>query len=121
MMGIIAAGAYVPRLRLQRQGGQPHQILLESRAGLSGAGAARPGGGIGGRRWQVASGIGWRSWGWAAPASASVEKLKDTSYGGLPVRTRGATYDMISVTGSAPGNFAQLAGAYRARHGVEGA
>jgi acetyl-CoA C-acetyltransferase len=47
-----------------------------------------------------------------------VEKLKDTGYGGLPVRTRGTTFDMVGVTGSAPGNFAQLAGAYRARHGV---
>jgi len=48
-----------------------------------------------------------------------VEKLKDTGYGGLPVRTRGTTFDMVGVTGSAPGNFAQLAGAYRAKHGVE--
>ena len=47
-----------------------------------------------------------------------VEKLKDTGYGGLPVRTRGTTYDMVGVTGSAPGNFAQLASAYRAAHGV---
>lgn len=47
-----------------------------------------------------------------------VEKLKDTGYGGLPVRTRGTTYDMINVTGSAPGFFAQLAGAYRAKFGV---
>lgn len=47
-----------------------------------------------------------------------VEKLKDTGYGGLPVRTRGSTHDMIGVTGSAPGNFAQLAAAYRAKHGV---
>lgn len=47
-----------------------------------------------------------------------VEKLKDTGYGGLPVRTRGSTFDMIGVTGSAPGNFAQLAAAYRARHDV---
>jgi acetyl-CoA C-acetyltransferase len=46
------------------------------------------------------------------------EKLKDTGYGGLPVRTRGTSFDMLNVTGSAPGNFAQLAGAYRARHGV---
>jgi acetyl-CoA C-acetyltransferase len=46
------------------------------------------------------------------------EKLKDTGYGGLPVRSRGATFDMIGVTGSAPGNFAQLAAAYRAKHGV---
>lgn len=47
-----------------------------------------------------------------------VEKLKDTGYGGLPVRTRGTTYDMVNVTGSAPGFFAQLAAAYRAKHGV---
>jgi acetyl-CoA C-acetyltransferase len=47
-----------------------------------------------------------------------VEKLKDTGYGGLPVRTRGTTSDMIGVTGSAPGNFAQLASAYRAVHKV---
>jgi acetyl-CoA C-acetyltransferase len=47
-----------------------------------------------------------------------VEKLKDTGYGGLPVRTRGTTHDMIGITGSAPGNFAQLASAYRAEHGV---
>ena len=47
-----------------------------------------------------------------------VEKLKDTGYGGLPVRTRGTNFDMMGVTGSAPGNFAQLAAAYRATHGV---
>jgi acetyl-CoA C-acetyltransferase len=47
------------------------------------------------------------------------EKLKDTGYGGLPVRTRGTTHDMVGITGSAPGNFAQLAGAYRAKHGVD--
>ncbi|MET0371621.1 MAG: acetyl-CoA acetyltransferase [Sphingobium sp.] len=47
-----------------------------------------------------------------------VEKLKDTGYGGLPVRTRGTTHDMIGITGSAPGNFAQLASAYRNVHGV---
>lgn len=47
-----------------------------------------------------------------------VEKLKDTGYGGLPVRTRGTTFDMIGITGSAPGNFAQLASAYRSAHGV---
>lgn len=46
------------------------------------------------------------------------EKLKDTGYGGLPVRTRGTLHDMIGITGSAPGNFAQLASAYRAVHGV---
>lgn len=47
-----------------------------------------------------------------------VEKLKDTGYGGLPVRTRGTTWDMIGVAGSAPGGFAQLAAAYQAEHGV---
>ena len=50
--------------------------------------------------------------------AVGVEKLKDTGYGGLPVRTRGTTYDMVGVVGSAPGNFAQLAAAYRAKHGV---
>ncbi|WIW89539.1 acetyl-CoA acetyltransferase [Sphingobium sp. V4] len=47
------------------------------------------------------------------------EKLKDTGYGGLPVRTRGTTFDMIGIVGSAPGNFAQLASAYSATHGVD--
>ena len=47
-----------------------------------------------------------------------VEKLKDTGYGGLPVRTRGTKWDAMGVTGSAPGNFAQLASAYRAKHNV---
>ncbi len=50
--------------------------------------------------------------------AVGVEKLKDAGYGGLPVRTRGTMFDMVGVVGSAPGNFAQLAGAYRARHGV---
>ena len=50
--------------------------------------------------------------------AVGVEKLKDPGYGGLPVRTRGTTYDMVGVVGSAPGNFAQLAAAYRAKHGV---
>ena len=47
-----------------------------------------------------------------------VEKLKDTGYGGLPIRTRGTQWDMIGTNGSAPGNFAQLASAYRNKHGV---
>ena len=51
--------------------------------------------------------------------AVGVEKLKDTGYGGLPTRTRGTRWDMIGVTGSAPGNFAQLASAYRAKHGVD--
>jgi acetyl-CoA C-acetyltransferase len=50
--------------------------------------------------------------------SLGVEKLKDTGYGGLPVRTRGTLWDMIGVNGSAPGNFAQLASAYRTEHRV---
>lgn len=47
-----------------------------------------------------------------------VEKLKDTGYGGLPVRSRGTMFDMTGVVGSAPGNFAQLASAYQERHGL---
>ena len=45
-----------------------------------------------------------------------VEKLKDTGYGGLPERTKG-TFDDLWLPGStAPGNFAQLASAYSAKH-----
>ena len=47
-----------------------------------------------------------------------VEKLKDTGYGGLPLRTKGVQNDLWMPYGSAPGTFAQLAGAYAARHGV---
>ncbi len=47
-----------------------------------------------------------------------VEKLKDTGYGGLPLRTKGLANDLWMPYGSAPGGFAQLAGAYGARHGV---
>jgi acetyl-CoA C-acetyltransferase len=47
-----------------------------------------------------------------------VEKLKDTGYGGLPVRTRGTMFDMVGVVGSAPGNFAQIASAYQAKYGM---
>lgn len=50
-----------------------------------------------------------------------VEKLKDTGFGGLPVRTKGAVNDLWMPYGSAPGTFAQLAGAYRAKHGVSAA
>jgi acetyl-CoA C-acetyltransferase len=50
--------------------------------------------------------------------AVGVEKLKDTGYGGLPVRTRGTMFDMVGVVGSAPGNFAQLASAYRNKHGI---
>jgi acetyl-CoA C-acetyltransferase len=47
-----------------------------------------------------------------------VEKLKDTGYGGLPGNANGTLAPLWAATGSAPGNFAQLASAYRARHGV---
>lgn len=47
-----------------------------------------------------------------------VEKLKDTGYGGLPQRGRGALNSMTWPNLSAPGSFAQLAGAYRAKHGL---
>ena len=48
-----------------------------------------------------------------------VEKLKDTGYGGLPQRGRGTLNNMTWPNSSAPGNFAQLAAAYRAKHGTE--
>jgi len=47
-----------------------------------------------------------------------VEKLKDTGYGGLPAREQGTLNPLWSANGSAPGNFAQLASAYRNKHGV---
>src|SRR6202453_919091 len=47
-----------------------------------------------------------------------VEKLKDTGYGGLPQREQGTLNPLWSANGSAPGNFAQLASAYRTKHGV---
>ncbi len=48
-----------------------------------------------------------------------VEKLKDTGYGGLPVRTRGVANDLWLPNTTAPGAFAQLASAYAATHGVQ--
>lgn len=48
-----------------------------------------------------------------------VEKLKDTGYGGLPVRTRGVANDLWLPNSTAPGAFAQLASAYAAMHGVD--
>ncbi|EKE43239.1 Thiolase, N-terminal domain subfamily, putative [Oceaniovalibus guishaninsula JLT2003] len=48
-----------------------------------------------------------------------VEKLKDTGYGGLPQRTRGTANDLYWPNVSAPGSFAQLASAYRAKHGID--
>ncbi|MFM6853411.1 MAG: acetyl-CoA acetyltransferase [Sphingopyxis sp.] len=50
-----------------------------------------------------------------------VEKLKDTGYGGLPLRTKGLANDLWMPYGSAPGTFAQLAGAYSQHHGVNSA
>lgn len=47
-----------------------------------------------------------------------VEKLKDTGYGGLPQRGRGALNNLYWANISAPGSFAQLATAYQAKHGV---
>jgi acetyl-CoA C-acetyltransferase len=47
-----------------------------------------------------------------------VEKLKDTGYGGLPLKTKGVQNDLWMPYGSAPGTFAQLAGAYAAKHGI---
>jgi acetyl-CoA C-acetyltransferase len=46
-----------------------------------------------------------------------VEKLKDTGYSGLPERTKGTFEDLYLPGSTAPGAFAQLAGAYAARHG----
>jgi acetyl-CoA C-acetyltransferase len=50
-----------------------------------------------------------------------VEKLKDTGYGGLPQRSRGVLNSMYWANISAPGAFAQLASAYRAKHGCDAA
>ena len=48
-----------------------------------------------------------------------VEKLKDTGYGGLPQRSRGMLNQMWWANYSAPGAFAQLASAYRRKHGID--
>jgi acetyl-CoA C-acetyltransferase len=50
--------------------------------------------------------------------AVGVEKLKDTGYGGLPGSLGGTLNPQWAANGSAPGNFAQLASAYRARHNV---
>jgi len=50
--------------------------------------------------------------------AVGVEKLKDTGYGGLPSSSRGTIGALVNPNMSAPGNFAQLASAYRAKHGV---
>ena len=47
-----------------------------------------------------------------------MEKIKDTGFGGLPATNYVTFGPQIGPSGSAPGNFAQLASAYRAKHGV---
>lgn len=47
-----------------------------------------------------------------------VEKLKDTGYGGLPLASVGTFIPQWYPNAVAPANFAQLATAYRRRHGV---
>ena len=47
-----------------------------------------------------------------------LEKLKDTGYGGLPPHGGGTKEAMTSPNVTAPGSFAQLASAYRARYNV---
>ncbi|MBI1239479.1 MAG: acetyl-CoA acetyltransferase [Alphaproteobacteria bacterium] len=46
------------------------------------------------------------------------EKLKDTGYGGLPTGQAGTLTPQWGANMSAPGSFAQLASAYRTKHGV---
>jgi acetyl-CoA C-acetyltransferase len=48
-----------------------------------------------------------------------VEKLKDTGYGGLPVATVGTYIPQWYPNAVAPANFAQVAAAYRYKHGVD--
>ena len=48
-----------------------------------------------------------------------VEKLKDTGYGGLPTATVGTYIPQWYPGAVAPANFAQLATAYRSKHGVD--
>lgn len=50
-----------------------------------------------------------------------VEKLKDTGYAGLPVATVGTYIPQWYPAAVAPANFAQLAAAYRAKHGIDAA
>jgi acetyl-CoA C-acetyltransferase len=50
-----------------------------------------------------------------------VEKLKDTGYAGLPVATVGTLVPQWYPNAVAPANFAQLATAYRRKHGVDAA
>ena len=50
--------------------------------------------------------------------AVGMEKLKDTGFCGLSPTNYGTLTPQIGPSGSAPGNFAQLASAYRAKHGV---
>ena len=50
--------------------------------------------------------------------AVGVEKLKDTGYGGLPIPYKGTLNDLWLPQVSAPDGFAQLAGGYRAKHGI---
>lgn len=50
-----------------------------------------------------------------------VEKLKDTGYAGLPVATVGTYIPQWYPAAVAPANFAQLAAAYREKHGIDAA
>ncbi|MFA7268323.1 MAG: acetyl-CoA acetyltransferase [Sterolibacterium sp.] len=50
-----------------------------------------------------------------------VEKLKDTGYGGLPATSVGTYIPQWYPNAVAPANFAQLATAYRRKHGVDAA
>lgn len=50
-----------------------------------------------------------------------VEKLKDVGFGGLPPRYPGSLAPLWAPSGSNAGNFAQLATAYSAKHGVDAA
>ncbi len=53
--------------------------------------------------------------------AVGVEKLKDTGYGGLPVATVGTYLPQWYPGTVAPANFAQVATAYAARHGIDAA
>jgi acetyl-CoA C-acetyltransferase len=48
-----------------------------------------------------------------------VEKLKDTGYGGLPSAVVGTYIPQWYPNAVAPANFAQLASAYRTKHGID--
>ena len=51
--------------------------------------------------------------------AVGVEKLKDTGYAGLPMATVGTYIPQWYPGAVAPANFAQLATAYRYRHGID--